>query len=1288
MPDEVRQISITVQATQAIQSLVRMGTALDGVQSLVGKTDAQLRRAEGVIQRTAVASRNAANTIGQLKAALKAANAETRAAEQQNQRLATSLQRAGSQLDAVRTKLAATKDTIYNLRQANRQAEAQINSQLIVIKRQGREYQNLKSKLDAAAASQRAFNAAQKAGLAGQFAKAAPLAVSPLGTITKNGTVPLAAMAAPAVAAGLTRTASGLGGIAAGATAASKALSNFENGFANSLRYQLFSLVALFGVAGLALTGLAKGFNSVGISWDKNFANVVRTSQVTGVAVEYLKEQFLELQSAVPVTSADLAKIGTLGAQMGVAATELAKFTTVTAQFAATAGIGVDEAATALSRLNELLPDVHGNYERLASTILKTGVNAVATEQQIVRGVSQIASIGRVAGLTTPEIVGLASALSSLGFSPELQRSVITSSFSRILAATSRTTAATEKFGAVLHMTGDEFRQAWGADAVGTFERLMKAIASRGDAVSVLKDLGLASQRLTPNLLKLGQNTSVLDETLRDTAIGWKENSELQRQYGVISGTVAAKLQILGQSWEALLVTLNDSGGVLGGVIDILTGFVKLLRQIAQAPGLSTMVTLGTVIAGLSGVFLLAVGAMALFTTGYITMINANLGLKAALAEEIAARAAVGAAQQANLLGLGEELVLREGVTAATYGQTVALNGTTVATTGAAGAATLMGTRVLGMQSAMLLALPKIFAFTAAIGAAAVIVTGLGVLLATAPTWQHDLDKAFSGVNTIGDTLDFDVSKIKKLGDEIKKSQDFLNQSNAIQNIRSENALQLKIQERKAVIEDLTESILELGNTEDQYAAINDVSKALNLSQQEFLDLAPDLQKALGGNAAALAEEQDEMVKLADATNLWAGILGSTESDVTALKKAVQTGSADFINFNQALLDAFDDDGANGEGFGSFITNIDKQIADFEAFTGNLGTLVQRGGVQLATLFAGAGPVATQALSDSLNLTPDQIAQIENQMSLAAFYASEAFANSFAQNNAILASVFQQTGSTEAVSAFNSAFNEALRNQTSISPQTLADLEKRFNVKLDVRMIPDVDPDEYEAAVQRAGATITPIKVPVTTSVGQGDFTATREVDAWVVEMNGKTLVMETDPDTAAGTAEINKWQAEQNNKALTMHLGLNTSAAQASLNAFRAQNLNLVAYIRKVDGGATGALVHNGALVHSNYPKFARGTVLRGPGTGTSDSILARVSNGEAITRAAAVRYYGSKFFDDLNRMRIPRFAQGHTPAPQSTGTAGAAVVSYVNINNPVTRDPIKDLRENAQNAVAGVWA
>lgn len=62
---------------------------------------------------------------------------------------------------------------------------------------------------------------------------------------------------------------------------------------------------------------------------------------------------------------------------------------------------------------------------------------------------------------------------------------------------------------------------------------------------------------------------------------------------------------------------------------------------------------------------------------------------------------------------------------------------------------------------------------------------------------------------------------------------------------------------------------------------------------------------------------------------------------------------------------------------------------------------------------------------------------------------------------------------------------------------------------------------------------------------------------------------------------------------------------------------------------------------------KKARGGIILGPGTETSDSILARLSRGEYVIRAAAVKHYGARLLAKINHMQLPRYARGGMVTP-----------------------------------------
>jgi hypothetical protein len=71
-----------------------------------------------------------------------------------------------------------------------------------------------------------------------------------------------------------------------------------------------------------------------------------------------------------------------------------------------------------------------------------------------------------------------------------------------------------------------------------------------------------------------------------------------------------------------------------------------------------------------------------------------------------------------------------------------------------------------------------------------------------------------------------------------------------------------------------------------------------------------------------------------------------------------------------------------------------------------------------------------------------------------------------------------------------------------------------------------------------------------------------------------------------------------------------------------------------------------------------AEGGHITGPGTGTSDSIPAWLSNGEYVVKAAAVNHYGAGVLHALNAMRMPRFAAGGFATAAPVGRPSAPVV------------------------------
>lgn len=127
-----------------------------------------------------------------------------------------------------------------------------------------------------------------------------------------------------------------------------------------------------------------------------------------------------------------------------------------------------------------------------------------------------------------------------------------------------------------------------------------------------------------------------------------------------------------------------------------------------------------------------------------------------------------------------------------------------------------------------------------------------------------------------------------------------------------------------------------------------------------------------------------------------------------------------------------------------------------------------------------------------------------------------------------------------------------------------------------------------------------------------------------------------------------------------------------ASINRIASQKLAESLFGAMGGGGGSGGF---GAFISGLFKGFATGGLVSGPGTSTSDSIPARLSAGEYVLRAAAVRRLGVDFLHALNGgLSVPRwqgvrlaFAEGGLVPPAAPATTGGGVGQAVRIVNVI---------------------
>lgn len=517
-------------------------------------------------------------------------------------------------------------------------------------------------------------------------------------------------------------------------------------GLANQ-RYALYDVSTTLTAVAAATIGLAAAATGVEASFDKSFGQVARTTQLVGADLQAMRDQLEGLSHDLPVAFGEITEVATIGAQMNIANEALAGFTQTVSMFSATTGVSLNETALSLGRLAQLTGTSQAEISNLASSIYQTGINSVATEQQILEVASQIATAGDLAGFTNTEIIGLASALASLGVAPEQSRGAIMRVFGDITEAVSAGGAELEAFAATAGMSSQQFAQEWGKNSQEVFTNYINGLSQldKGLVDVTLKQQGFINVRDRNVLTRLANNTEVYAQALVDAGVAYDENTALTEGYNIATDNLVDNLTRL----KNILLDMAQAAGQSEIFNMIAKGALALagaLENIISTPA-------GQTIAGIAVALTAVAGAAAAAIAAY-ALLNASL-----LAFTTALRA-----QQANAGGatLGVRALTVEllRMTATTNGASAALFGLANAETRAAAAGKIATATLRGL------------ALATGIGAALTGAVFLFDALATSMKSASDQAKDFyesQGINTdFTEAIKADTAAYRETGEALR----------------------------------------------------------------------------------------------------------------------------------------------------------------------------------------------------------------------------------------------------------------------------------------------------------------------------------------------------------------------------------------------------------------------------------------------------------------------------------------------------------------------------------------
>lgn len=324
------------------------------------------------------------------------------------------------------------------------------------------------------------------------------------------------------------------------------------------------------------------------MDYESAFAGVKKTVDGTPEQFSKLSASIRNMAKEMPASATEIANVAEAAGQLGVPIGSIEGFTKTMINLGVSTNLSAEEAATSISKIGNIMQvsgdDLDTWSAKFGAAVVGLGNNFATTESDIVQMSNRLAASGKLAGLTMPEILGLATAMSSVGIEAEAGGTAMTQTLTGISNAVSEGGEKLKIYADTAGMTAEQFAEKWKtkpAEALQDFIKgLGKASESGKDANKILEELGLTGVRQSNMLKSLGLAAETMGKAMNVANSEWEKGTALTDEASKRYETMESKLQMLKN--ELIDIAIEFGGPLLDALRNGLGAVKPWLETLAD----------------------------------------------------------------------------------------------------------------------------------------------------------------------------------------------------------------------------------------------------------------------------------------------------------------------------------------------------------------------------------------------------------------------------------------------------------------------------------------------------------------------------------------------------------------------------------------------------------------------------------------------------------------------------------------------------------------------------------
>lgn len=349
----------------------------------------------------------------------------------------------------------------------------------------------------------------------------------------------------------------------------------------------------------MPIVGAFGASTKAAIDWESAFTGVMKTvDETANTTYDDLKKSINEIAKTTASSQNEVASVMEIGGQLGVTADQLGEFTKNVVMLRDTTNLTLDDAATTIARFANVTGMAISDTDRLGSVVVDLGNNYATSEAEIMSMAQRLAGAGAQIGLSEGEILGFATALSSVGIEAEMGGSAFSKAMIKMqvaaetgydqvidlqnktgmslrelqllssnnskdfkaladslgltkeeMNATIKAGANLQDFAEVANMETKEFVELYRNDAPAALQAFIKGLGDtegHGEStIAMLQEMGFTEVRLRDTLTRLANSGDLVTDAVARGNQAWSENTAMTAEAEKRYATMAAKISQL-----------------------------------------------------------------------------------------------------------------------------------------------------------------------------------------------------------------------------------------------------------------------------------------------------------------------------------------------------------------------------------------------------------------------------------------------------------------------------------------------------------------------------------------------------------------------------------------------------------------------------------------------------------------------------------------------------------------------------------------------------------------------